>query len=251
MKITVLGSGTSTGIPVIGCSCPVCLSKNPRNKRTRCSLLVESEEGSLLVDTPPELRLQLLREGVKDIDGVLYTHAHADHLHGIDDLRTLSHGKSLPLYGAENILSEIEGRFPYIFKVTPQRGGGKPCLSLFPLSETLHTIGLDVTPIPVFHGIIPIYGYRFNDFVYITDCSRIPEKSLTLLEGCRAMILGGLRYLPHETHFSIDEALAIIKKTGPERAWLTHICHDVNHDRLEKELPKPVEPAYDGLSFIC
>ncbi|MBN2628080.1 MAG: MBL fold metallo-hydrolase [Spirochaetales bacterium] len=251
MKITVLGSGTSTGVPVIGCSCPVCTSDNPRNRRTRCSLLVETDRGNILIDTPPDLREQLLKQKVRSLAGVLYTHAHADHLHGIDDLRPLSHGATLPLYGQGEVLSEIRRRFPYIFGETVQRGGGKPRLTTEEVASPFILAGLSVTPIPVFHGVIPIYGYRIGDFLYITDCSRIPEESLPLIEGCRYMILGGLRYEPHETHFTIGEALEVIKKTGPERAWLTHITHDVDHDRLEKELPWPVSPAYDGLSFLC
>ncbi|MDC7224793.1 MAG: MBL fold metallo-hydrolase [Spirochaetales bacterium] len=251
MKIILLGTGTSTGIPVIGCSCPVCLSENPCNKRTRCSLLVESEEGRILIDTPPELRLQLLREGVGSIEGVLYTHAHADHLHGIDDLRTLSRDNTIPLYGSGPVLKEVKERFPYIFGETRQKGGGKPQLTVSPVTAPFRLAGFTITPIPVFHGIIPIYGYRINDFVYITDCSRIPKESYSLIEGCRYFILGGLRYDPHETHFSIGEALDVIKKTGPERAWLTHISHDVDHDTLKDELPHFVEPAYDGLSIFC
>ena len=250
MKITVLGSGTSSGVPAVGCSCSVCRSKNPRNRRTRCSILVEADGGRLLVDTSPDLRFQLLRENVGAIDGVLYTHAHADHLHGIDDLRPLSYRKNLPLYGSEEILEEIRSRFPYIFGRTVQRGGGKPDLQTVAVRESFSAAGMMITPIPVYHGVIPIYGYRFGDFVYITDCSRIPEESFSLLAGCRFMILGGLRYETHETHFSINEALEVIKKTGPERAWLTHICHDVDHDTLRSELPGHIEPAYDGLSFI-
>ena len=249
MKITVLGSGTSSGVPSLGCSCPVCLSDNPRNRRTRSSIIVETEAGRLLVDTAPDLRTQLLREKIGKIDGVLYTHAHADHLHGIDDLRAFTLSHDLPLYGPGDVLEEIRCRFPYIFKETRQKGGGKPRLKLIPVGEAFSLIGLTITPVPVFHGIIPIYGYRFDDFAYITDCSRIPDASFSLLDNCKAMILGGLRYEPHETHFSIDEACGVIKKTGPGRAWLTHICHDVDHDTLEHELPEHIKPAYDGLSF--
>ncbi|MDC7219760.1 MAG: MBL fold metallo-hydrolase [Spirochaetales bacterium] len=251
MKIIVLGSGTSSGVPAIGCSCAVCRSENPLNKRTRSSIIVETEEVRLLVDSSPELRIQLLREGIDRLDGVLYTHGHADHLHGIDDLRPLSFGKDLPLYGKEEILGEIVERFPYIFGDTPQKGGGKPRLRPQMVKEPFRFGDIKISPILVYHGIIPIYGYRLNDFVYITDCSRIPEESYPLLENCRAMILGGLRYRPHETHFTIDEAVEVIKKTGPGRAWLTHINHDVDHNRLKEELPYPIEPAYDGLSFVC
>ncbi len=202
------------------------------------------------MDTSPDLRYQLLREGTGSVDAVLYTHAHADHLHGIDDLRAFSLERDLPLYGPADVLDEIESRFPYIFGETRQRGGGKPKLKTVPVREPFRLLGVKVTPIPVFHGIIPIFGYRFGDFIYITDCSRIPGESLALMEGCRAMILGGLRYEPHETHFTINEACDVIKKTGPERAWLTHICHDVDHDTLESELPGHIKPAYDGLSFV-
>lgn len=253
MKITVLGSGTSTGVPVVGCTCPVCQSETPENNRTRSSILVEESEeegkGIYLVDSSTDLRFQLLREGVTRLDGVFYTHAHADHLHGIDDLRPMTFKREIPLYGDDPVLEELTRRFSYIFGPVKQKGGGKPSLRTVPLKKAITLGSLKVTPLPVFHGGIPIYGYRFNDFVYITDCSRVPDETLPLLKDCRFMIVGGLRYRSHETHFSIDEAVSLIKKTGPERAWLTHICHDVDHNTLENQLPRGIKPAYDGLSF--
>jgi phosphoribosyl 1,2-cyclic phosphate phosphodiesterase len=249
MKITVLGSGTSSGVPVTACSCPVCMSTDPQNKRTRSSILVEEGDSTFLVDSSTDLRFQLLRESIQSIDGVFYTHAHADHIHGIDDLRPYTYRKDLPLYGSSQVLEEIKSRFPYIFIETTQRGGGKPRLYSHVITHAQRFGSLEVTPLNVFHGLIPIYGYRFNDFVYLTDCSRIPEETMVLIRGCRFMIIGGLRYRSHETHFSINEAVDIIKKTGPERAWLTHICHDVDHNTLSKELPPGIEPACDGLKI--
>lgn len=236
-------------MPVPGCDCSVCSSENPRNWRTRSSLLIETGNEVYLVDSSTDLRFQLLREKVRRVDAVFYTHAHADHIHGIDDLRPLSRRQGIPLYGQKRVMEEIGSRFPYIFGETLQKGGGKPLLSLHPLEGRLELPGISLTCLPVWHGRIPIYGYRFNDFVYITDCSRIPGKTMTLIEGCRFMIIGGLRYRPHETHFSIDQAVGIIKKTGPERAWLTHICHDVDHDTLSRELPRGIAPAFDGLTI--
>lgn len=251
MKITILGSGTSHGIPVVGCSCPVCISENIKNKRTRASILVSNNQTKILVDTATEFRLQAVREGITRLDGILYTHSHADHLHGIDDIRSLSREKTIPIYGQAIDLEEIQSRFPYIFQLTPQKGGGKPAVTAIPINKEPFKIGsIEIQPIEIKHGILNIFGYIFNKQVaYLTDCSAIPKASLKLLKNLDIVIIGALRYKPHPTHFSIDQALGIIKKISPNRAYLTHLCHDIDHEQLIEELPKGVFPAYDGLKI--
>lgn len=253
MNITILGSGTSHGIPVVGCSCNVCLSENPLNKRTRSSILIQDEDSFILIDTSTEFRLQAIREKITRLDAIFYTHCHADHLHGLDDIRPLTHKKPLNIYASPDDCSEIKNRFPYIFTQTIQKGGGKP-------NVILNTIGNDnvaikntkLKAIPIKHGIMDIYGYKINDkAAYITDCSYISEESIQLLSGIKILILGALRYREHATHFNIDQALSIIKKISPERAYLTHLNHDVDHDILSAELPGGIFPAYDGLKITC
>jgi len=255
MRVTILGSGTSHGIPVVGCGCEVCHSKNPKDKRTRSSILIEQDGTNILVDTSTDFRAQALRKGIDHLDAILMTHAHADHLHGFDDTRSLAWERPIPLYASAETLDEIVKRFDYAFKVT-QIGGGKPRVNLHRLDGTTVTIaGLEVRPIPIKHGILDIYGFRFGDFAYLTDCSEIPGPSLELLEGIKLLVIGALRYRPHATHFSIEEAIAASRKIGPERVWLTHLCHDVSHAKLEEELERDfsaspaVQPAFDGLEI--
>ena len=251
MIITLLGTGTSHGIPVAGCSCPVCLSDKKENKRYRCSLWIKNKDSSVLIDTAPEFRLQAVRAGIRSLDGVLITHAHADHLHGIDDLRPFSWKKTIPIGAQNTVCSEIRERFPYIFGASIQEGGGLPQIELKDLApdESIRFGSLEFQPIPVMHGKLPVYGYRCGSFAYVTDCSSIPESSMPLLKGLDVLVLGALRFKPHDTHFSIPEALELIKKISPKRAYLTHICHDVEHFRLKDDLPEGVEPAWDGLEI--
>ncbi len=247
MTVTVLGSGTSHGVPMIGCSCRVCRSSDPRNRRSRASVIVETDGASILIDTSTDFRTQALREGLRAVDAVLYTHAHADHVHGLDDIRPLNRHKPIPLFGSKATLDEIAARFAYIFRTT-QRGGGKPRVNLRPVGPApFSAAGVSVTPIPILHGALPIYGYRIGGFAYLTDCSRIPTESYPLLAGLEVLIIGALRRRAHETHFSLDEALAEIDRIRPARAYLTHICHDLDHGQLLGELPAHVRPLYDGL----
>lgn len=251
MDITILGSGTSHGIPVVACHCEVCRSENSKNKRTRSSILIEDNNRNVLVDTSTEFRLQAVREGISFIDAIFYTHSHADHLHGLDDIRPLTKKKPIVIYASRFDCGEIEGRFPYIFNQTAQSGGGKPKVQLSIISKGKIKIGpIEIEPIPVKHGIIDIYGYKINNRVaYITDCSYISEPSLRKIKGMEVLILGALRYREHSTHFNIDQALEIIKKISPGRAYLTHLSHDIDHDKLSAELPGGVFPAYDGLKI--
>lgn len=247
MKVIILGSGTSSGVPTIGCTCPVCTSFDSRNKRNRSSIYVQKGKTSLVIDTATEFRLQMLEHHICELDGVLITHDHADHLHGLDDLRSLTWHKPMPLYGRKEVLDEIKRRFSYIFMET-QKGGGKPRLELNIIDRNPFQLGeIDILPIPVWHGALDIRAYRLDNIAYVTDCNVIPEESMKHLMDLDLLIVDALRYKPHSTHFSIDQALEVIKKTRPRKALLTHFSHDVDHTELARKLPENVEPAYDGL----
>lgn len=248
MKVTLLGTGTSHGIPVVNCNCNVCRSELVENSRYRCSAYIKKGNTAILIDTATEFRLQAVRAGIDQIDGILYTHAHADHLHGLDDIRPFSFHKKIPVYAQEEVCKELKIRFPYIFNPPVQKGGGTPDIGLNVINGKSFSIGeIEIKPVPVLHGKLAVLGYRIGSFAYITDCSEIPASSLKLLNGVKQLVIGALRYRSHETHFSIPEALEVIKKISPERAYLTHICHEVEHFKLKEELSGlNVEPAYDG-----
>jgi phosphoribosyl 1,2-cyclic phosphate phosphodiesterase len=251
LRLTFLGTGTSHGIPVIGCKCPVCTSTNPRNNRYRPSIMVEWHGKTLLVDTPPELRLQLLRADVAHVDALIYTHTHADHVFGLDDVRIFNTRErtALPVYGTKQTLENLQRQFFYVFVETPL-AGGKPQLDLHeidPIDQTFVAAGLPIQPIPVMHGPTLVLGYRFGNVAYVTDTNQIPAPSLTLLDGLDVLVLDALRERPHPTHFSLSEALAIVEQVQPRRAFFTHICHDLEHDATNRRLPPGVELAYDGL----
>jgi len=249
-RVTMLGSGTSTGVPVIGCDCAVCRSSNPKNKRWRVGLKLEIGDKIALVDTPTDLRAQGLRFGLPRVDAVLFTHAHADHVFGLDDVRIFNFRQrtAIPCYGSEATLARIRQMFAYVFEAG-QEGGGKPQLELIPVEAPFELLGLTVVPVPVWHGSLAVYGYRIGSFAYVTDTNRIPDDSFRLLAGVETLILDALRYRPHPTHFSFEEALAAAARIGARRTIFTHITHEVDHDSLAMQLPPGVELGYDGLAF--
>ena len=249
----MLGSGTSFGVPVLGCDCAVCRSSDPRDRRTRVAAVVEGPGGRLLIDTPPEIRLQLLAAGIGDVDAVLYTHEHADHVHGIDDLRAVSARRGmLPVYGSADVLARITDRFRYIFdpSIRPPPGTSKPELvptALEPWRE-LTLAGLPVLPLPVPHGDMEVLGYRVGPVGYVTDAKAVPEAVIERLRGVRVLVLNALFDRPHPTHLSIPEAIEVARAVGAERTLLTHLTHRQLHTALAARLPAGIEPAYDGLT---
>ena len=251
-QLVFLGTGTSHGIPVIGCGCPTCTSSDSRNRRTRCSLVLGLPEGNLLVDTPPDLRMQLLREEIGLVHAVLYTHEHADHLFGLDDLRIFAYylGHDLPIYCDPTVEERIRTTFDYAFDPATREypAGGVPRLAFRPVAgQPLELLGERVIPIPLRHGHYRVWGYRFGDVAYCTDTNGIPPESEPLLEGLEVLILDCLRRRPHATHFSLDEAIATARRLGPKRTLFTHMCHDLEHAATGALLPRGMELAYDGM----
>jgi phosphoribosyl 1,2-cyclic phosphate phosphodiesterase len=252
LRLTFLGTGTSHGVPVIGCDCPVCTSTDPHNKRTRASAYVEWDGTSYLIDTATELRLQAIRAGVRRVDCILFTHSHADHIFGLDDVRRFNDIQQavIPCYGAEHTLTTIKRQFPYIFEPTEYRGA-KPRLDTTVLHPgvPMRQNGHAVLPVPITHGHATILGYRFGPLAYVTDCSELPDSSAEMLRGVDTLVINALRDRPHPTHFSIAEALTAIERIGPRRAYLTHMCHEVDHESTNRRLPAGVQLAYDNLTI--
>lgn len=250
MKITFLGTGTSTGVPSIGCSCETCLSEDPRDKRLRVSILVEHAGKKILVDTSIDFRQQALRTGIDYLDVVLITHCHVDHVFGLDDIRPLNfrHG-AMGIYANEIAWKDLKRIFQYAFNPT-HFGGGLPQLvphTVVPYSPFCIGENLEITPIEVTHGKLPVIAYRFNDFAYATDLKTIPPQSMDALRDLDVLVLDCVRLKPHSTHLCLDEALAIIEDLKPKRAFLTHLNHDILHERDSRLLPEDVRFAYDGL----
>ncbi len=249
MKITILGCGTSTGVPMVGCRCEVCSSPEPKDKRTRASIIVQTSGRYLLLDTSPDLRRQALREKIPHISAVLFTHTHADHINGIDDLRGyhLAHKRVVPCYGEKETIETISRNFSYIFTGLPQ-AGYTPLLEPHIVTGTFNLFNHKITPIPLIHGYSHATGYRIDDTAYLTDCSSVPEASMAKLAGLDVLIIDALRYTPHPAHFHIDTALEVAAKLKPKRTILTHLTHEVAY-KDGVRLPRGVEFAYDGMTI--
>lgn len=248
-RVTFLGTGTSTGVPVVGCACSVCRSGDTRNQRLRQSALIESGGTFGLIDTTPDLRAQLLRRPIPRLDFVLFTHSHSDHLMGLDDIRPFNFRQRVPVtaYASPTTAKAIRRAFSYIWDDS-QLGGGKPQLDLRSVEEQFTEGDLQIIPIPVRHGDWMIYGYRIGPFAYITDTNGIPPESRELLRGIRVLALDGLRPAPpHPTHFTIDEAIATGRELGAEETYLIHLTHDIDHETVDSTLPSGFHLAYDGL----
>ncbi len=247
MKITILGSGTSTGVPMVGCRCPVCASGDPRDKRTRASILIEALDRYILVDTSTDLRKQVIRENIPHIDAVLFTHSHADHIHGIDDLRGFHfiHKRVIPCYGAKETIDSIAANFSYIFAGL-ETAGYSPLMEPHVVSGPFDLFGLKIIPVPLVHGTMASTGYRVERFAYLTDLSHIPKASMELLRGLDVLLIDALRYTPHSNHLNIQGALQVVEELKPGRAIFTHLTHEVRHAD-GKKLPDGVELAFDGM----
>ncbi len=247
---TFLGSGTSTGIPMLACDCETCTSSDPRDQRYRSSALISWAGKNIVIDTTPEFRLQMLRAKARTLDAVLLTHSHADHINGLDDLRQFTFGSSrrIPVYGNPETMDWIRQHYNYIWEPR-QVGGGLPKITLNPVHSPFECAGLTVTPIPVLHGIITIYGYRIGNLAYISDVSAIPEDSMEQLRGIDILVLDAVRYRRHATHFHLEAAIQAAQAIGPKQTVFTHLNHDFRHRRLVDELPDGMTAAYDGMQL--
>jgi len=248
MKVVILGCATSTGVPIIGCPCPVCTSDNPKNKRTRCSVFIETKGKNILIDSATDLRFQALKHQITRLDAVLYTHSHADHTHGIDELRTFNfvNDMVIPCYGNSLTINNLKNNFGYIFDGV-YSAGGKPKLELNVVENDFDFDGMNITPVEINHAKWMILGYRIGNFAYLTDCSGIPDESIEKLKGLDLLILSALRYREHPAHFNIEQAVEMAQKLNPKLAVFTHMGHEVEYDTLLSELPDNIVPAYDGM----
>jgi phosphoribosyl 1,2-cyclic phosphate phosphodiesterase len=250
LRITVLGSGTSVGVPTIGCECRVCLSPDARDKRLRPSILVSYSGRNVLIDTTPDFRAQALRAGFRTLDAILYTHAHADHILGLDDIRPFNYGRpnGIPIYARADALATIQRIFRYVFE--EHHCGGIPRVDAYTLEDNgVELFGLRFRPVPLLHGRRPIVGFRFGRAAYLTDHSDIPPESLPLLQDLDVLFLDALRHSPHPTHSTVERSLQWVAQLRPARAFFTHICHELPHEETNRALPPHVRLAYDGLEI--
>jgi len=252
VHITFLGTGTSAGVPVIACDCATCRSDDPRDKRWRPSLALDFDDGtSVLVDASPDLRAQALRFEIRRVDAILLTHAHADHVLGLDDVRIYNfrQGGAIPCYGAARALARVRRMFDYVFDPATPKGGGLPQLALRELAGPFSLGGATIIPVPLMHGTLPVLGFRIGAFAYLTDCNAIPDASWPLLEGLDVLVLDALRYKTHRTHFTVDEAVDVAHRIGAARTFFTHMTHDLPHAATCEALPAGMSLAYDGLEI--
>lgn len=248
-RVTFLGTGTSHGVPMIGCRCAVCRSDDSRDRRLRPSIHVDVDGGpALLVDTATDLRQQALTHDITRLDAVLFTHSHADHVMGLDELRrfTLTPGRTLPVYADAKTGGELRRIFSYAFSPSAGPGGGVPQLALTEIDGPFVVEGLTVQPVPILHGPQPILGFRIGRFAYLTDCNHVPEASMALLDGLDVLVLDALRHRPHPTHFSLAEAVEVATRVGARQTYFTHICHDLPHAATNGSLPAGMALGYDG-----
>jgi phosphoribosyl 1,2-cyclic phosphate phosphodiesterase len=250
-QLVFLGTGTSVGVPMIGCTCPTCRSIDPRNKRLRCALILGLPGGTLLIDTPPDLRTQLLRENIGTVDATLFTHDHADHVFGLDDLRVFPHylGRPMPIYCEAQVEDRVRKSFDYAFSEEAKSyAGGVPQIDFRQITtEPFEVLGQRVVPIRLHHGRFRVLGYRIGNVAYCTDTNEIPPESWPLLEGLDVLILDALRQKPHVSHFSLDEAIAVAERLRPRQTLFTHLSHDLEHAATCARLPAGMSLAYDGL----
>jgi phosphoribosyl 1,2-cyclic phosphate phosphodiesterase len=249
LRITFLGTGTSIGVPVITCDCPVCISENPRDQRLRTSIMVETKGCTFVVDCGPDFRIQMLREKVRNLDAVIFTHEHRDHIAGLDDVRAFNYvlNKKIDIYGTKQVMEMIRTEFPYIF--SEGRYFGAPQLTVHHITDQPFTIrGVEFIPIRVLHEKLPVTGFRIGDFTYITDASYISEEEKKKVKGSRIIVLNALRNSKHVSHFSVGDAVELLNEWRPEAAFLTHLSHFVGlHEEVNRKLPEFVQLAYDGL----
>lgn len=251
MKVTFLGTGTSQGIPVIGCGCAVCQSSDPKNKRLRVSVLVETEDKTIVIDSGPDFRYQMLRAGVKDLDAILFTHEHKDHVAGLDDIRPFNYllHKKIDIYATPRVQDALKREFAYIFEDTKYHG--LPQITVHTVTSGLFNVGeTTIIPIEVLHYKLPVMGYRFKDFTYITDAKTVSAESIEKIKGTKILVINALQINAHVSHFTLSEAIDFANLIGAETTYFTHISHNLGlHENVEKELPANIRLAYDGLSF--
>lgn len=252
MKITLLGTGTSQGVPVVACNCEVCISDNPKDKRLRCSVLIEMQGKVLVIDSGPDFRYQMLREKVKQLDGIVFTHEHKDHVAGMDDIRAFNYinKKAIDIYATLNVQQTLKREFQYVFDGT--KYPGIPEVNLITITnQPFKAAGIDFIPFEVLHHKLPVLGFRIGDFVYLTDANYVSKEERNKIRGAKVLIINALRREEHISHFTLAQALEIIDDLKPEMAYLTHISHQLGlHNEVEKELPAHVRLAYDGQQFF-
>ncbi len=251
MRITFLGTGTSQGVPVIGCDCRVCRSDNPKDNRLRTSVHINYKQKSFVIDTGPDFRQQMLREKIINLDFILYTHHHKDHIAGMDDIRSYNFRskKAIPVYASFDTILQLKNEFPYVF--TPQGYGGAPRIEVHEIHNQPFTVQyFEIIPVEVLHHQLPVFGFRIGEFAYITDANRIPAKELEKIKNVKVLVINALQKSPHVSHFTLNEALEEIEKINPEKAYITHISHRMGlYDEVSRELPDHVSLAHDGLKI--